>query len=67
VAPFPFQRGRKVFNGATICNFSFPHFNPIRVISPKNVNVNAKEKEKKRKQGEAQKSFLRECRAYSEK
>jgi hypothetical protein len=24
-------------------------------------------KEKKRKQGEAQKSFLRECRAYSEK
>jgi hypothetical protein len=36
------------------------------VISPKNVNVNAKEK-RKRKQGEAQKSFLRECRAYSEK
>jgi hypothetical protein len=24
-------------------------------------------REKKRKQGEAQKSFLRECRAYSEK
>jgi hypothetical protein len=36
------------------------------LISPKNVNVNAKGK-KKRKQGEAQKSFLRECRAYSEK
>jgi hypothetical protein len=36
------------------------------VISPKNVNVNAKEK-RKRKQGEAQKSFLRECRAYNEK
>jgi hypothetical protein len=40
----------------------------MRVISPKNVNVNAKKKkEKKRKQEEAQKSFLRECRAYSEK
>jgi hypothetical protein len=38
----------------------------MRVISPKNVNVNVKEKRKK-KQGEAQKSFLRECRAYSEK
>jgi hypothetical protein len=45
--PFPFQRGRKVFNGATACNFSFPYFNSIRVISPKDVNVNAKEKEKK--------------------
>jgi hypothetical protein len=38
----------------------------MRVIPPKNVNVNAKGK-KKRKQEEAQKSFLRECRAYSEK
>jgi hypothetical protein len=37
----------------------------MRVISPKNVNVNAKKK--KGKQEEAQKSFLRECRAYSEK
>jgi hypothetical protein len=34
----------------------------MRVISPKNVNVNAKKK-KKGKQEEAQKSFLRECRA----
>jgi hypothetical protein len=70
--PFPFQRGRKVFNGATTCNFSFPYFNSIRVISPKNVNVKAENapssaKRKKREQGEAQKSFLRECRAYSEK
>jgi hypothetical protein len=39
----------------------------MRVISPKNVNVNATGKKKKRKQEEAQKSFLRECRAYSEK
>jgi hypothetical protein len=23
MAPFPFQRGRKVFNGAIVCNFSF--------------------------------------------
>jgi hypothetical protein len=50
--PFPFQRGRKVFNGATTCNFSF--FNFIRAISPKDVNVkaenaplSAKAKEKK--------------------
>jgi hypothetical protein len=39
---------------------------------PKNVNIKAENapssaKRKKRKQGEAQKSFLRECRAYSEK
>jgi hypothetical protein len=52
--PFPFQRGRKVFNGATSCNFSFSYFNSIRAISPKDVNVkaenapsSAKEKEKK--------------------
>jgi predicted transcriptional regulator len=51
--PFPFQRGRKVFNGATTCNFS-SYFNSIRAISPKDVNVkaenapsSAKEKEKK--------------------
>jgi hypothetical protein len=48
------QRGRKVFNGATACNFSFLYFNYIRLISPKDVNVkadnapsSAKEKEKK--------------------
>jgi hypothetical protein len=71
--PFPFQRARKVFNGATTCNFSFSYFNSITTISPKDVNVkaenaasSAKEK-RKRKQGEAQKSFLRECRACSEK
>jgi hypothetical protein len=52
--PFPFQSGRKVFNGATTCNFSFPYFNSIRAISPKDVNVkaenapsSAKEREKK--------------------
>jgi hypothetical protein len=52
--PFPFQRGRKVFNGATTCNFSFSYFSSIRAISPKDVNVkaentpsSAKEKEKK--------------------
>ena len=44
------QRGRKVFNGATTCNFSFPYFNSIRVISPKNVNVNAKEKRKENRE-----------------
>jgi hypothetical protein len=54
VAPFSFPKGGKVFNGATTCNFSFPYFNYLRVISPKDVNVkannapsSAKEKEKK--------------------
>jgi hypothetical protein len=36
------------------------------VISPKKCKCKIP-REKKRKQGEAQKSFLRECRAYSEK
>jgi hypothetical protein len=36
------------------------------VISPKKCKCKCKSK-KKRKQGEAQKLFLRECRAYSEK
>jgi hypothetical protein len=44
--PFPFQRGRKVFNGAITCNFLY--FNPMRVISPKNVNVNAKKRKEKK-------------------
>jgi hypothetical protein len=38
----------------------------MRVISPKKCKCKCKGK-KKRKQGEAQKSFLRECRAYNEK
>jgi hypothetical protein len=38
----------------------------MRVISPKKCKCKGKGK-KERKQGEAQKSFLRECRAYSEK
>ena len=72
MAPFSFPKGRKVFNEATTCNFSLPYFNSIRAISPKNVNVKdenapSSAKRKKRKQGKAQKSFLRECRAYSEK
>jgi hypothetical protein len=52
--PFPFQRGRKVFNGAIACNSSFSYFSSIRAISPKDVNVkaenapsSAKKKEKK--------------------
>jgi hypothetical protein len=51
--PFPFQRGRKVFNGAIAFNFSF-YFSSIKAISPKDVNVkaenapsSAKKKEKK--------------------
>jgi hypothetical protein len=59
--PFPFQRGRKVFNGATTCNFSFPYFNSIRAISPKNVNVKAEnapssaKKKKEKKTGRSSK------------
>jgi hypothetical protein len=41
MAPFSFPKGRKVFNGAIACNFSFSHFNSIRAISPKDVNVKA--------------------------
>jgi hypothetical protein len=61
MAPFSFPKGRKVFNGATTCNFSFPYFNSIRVISPKNVNVkaddapsSAMEKEKKKLKSRSQ-------------
>jgi hypothetical protein len=38
---FPFQRGRKVFNRAIACNFSFSYFSSIRAKSPKGVNVKA--------------------------
>jgi hypothetical protein len=34
MVPFSFQEGRKVFNGAITCNFSFL-FSPMRVESPK--------------------------------
>jgi hypothetical protein len=99
MAPFSFLKGRKVFNGAIACNFSFSYFSSTRAISPKNVNVkaehapsSAKRKEKTGRSSKdvpkgmqsttklqkavpkgaqckfsAQKSFLRECRAYSEK
>jgi hypothetical protein len=48
--PFPFQRGRNVFNGATTCNFSFSFFNFIRAISPKDVNVKAGGKRKENRE-----------------
>jgi hypothetical protein len=40
--PFPFQRGRKVFNGAATCNF--PYFNSMRVISPQKCKCKGKKK-----------------------
>jgi hypothetical protein len=46
--------------------FFFPYFGSIKVISPKKCKCKMP-REKKRKQGEAQKSFLREHRAYNEK
>jgi hypothetical protein len=39
MAPFPFQRGRKVFNGAIACNFSFSYISSTRAVSPEDVNV----------------------------
>jgi hypothetical protein len=36
MVPFSFQEGRKVFNGAIACNFSFL-FSPTRAKSPKDV------------------------------
>jgi hypothetical protein len=38
MAPFSFQEGRKVFNGAITCNFSFL-FSPTRAKSPKRCNM----------------------------
>jgi hypothetical protein len=76
MAPFSFQEGRNVFNGAIACKFSFL-FIPTRGKSPKDVicKIRActieckkknREKLKKRPQGDAEhdedakKSFLRE-------
>jgi hypothetical protein len=99
MAPFSFLKGRKVFNGAIACNFSFSYISSTRAISPKDVNVktehapsSAKRKGKTGRSSKdvpkgmqsttklqkavpkgaqrkfsAQKSFLRKCRAYSEK
>jgi hypothetical protein len=39
MAPFSFLKGRKVFNGAITCNFSFSYFSSTRAKSPKYVNV----------------------------
>jgi hypothetical protein len=67
MAPFSFLKGRKVFNGAIACNFSFSYFSSTRAISPKNVNVKAEHApssaKRKEKQGEARKTSLRGCRA----
>jgi hypothetical protein len=39
MAHFSFPKGRKVFNGAIACNFSFFLFSSTRAKSPKYVNV----------------------------
>jgi hypothetical protein len=39
MAPFSFQRGRKVFNGAIACNFPFSYIGSTRAVSPEGVNV----------------------------
>jgi hypothetical protein len=76
MAPFSFQEGRKVFNGAITCNLSFL-FSPTGDKSPKDVickiltcTIECKEKNreklKRRPQGDAEhdeaakKSFLKE-------
>jgi hypothetical protein len=39
MAPFSFPKGRKVFNGAIACNFSFSYISSTRAVSPEDVNV----------------------------
>jgi hypothetical protein len=39
MAPFFFSKGRKVFNGAIACNFSFSYISSTRAVSPEDVNV----------------------------
>jgi hypothetical protein len=64
MTPFSFQEGRKIFNGAIACNFSFL-FSPTRAKSPKDVYVKSepapssarkknREKLKRRPQGDAE-------------
>jgi hypothetical protein len=67
MASFSFPKGRKVFNGAIVCNFFFSYSAPLEQYPPKYVNVKSEHApssaEKKKKQGETQKSSLRGCRA----
>jgi hypothetical protein len=65
MAPFSFQEGRKVFNGAIVCNFHSYLAHAIQgPKSPKDVicNIRTCTIECKRKQGKAQKTSLRGCR-----
>jgi hypothetical protein len=41
MAHFSFLKGRKVFNGAIACNFSFSYISSTRAVSPEDVNVKA--------------------------
>jgi hypothetical protein len=50
MVPFSFQEGRKVFNGAIVCNFSFL-FSPMRTMECKKKN---REKLERRPQGDAE-------------
>jgi hypothetical protein len=70
--PFPFQRGRKVFNGATACNLPFSDFSSIRAISPKDVNVKAENapssaKKKEKKTGRSSKVFPKGMQSLQQK
>jgi hypothetical protein len=65
MAPFSFQEGRKVFNRAIVCNFYFL-FNPMQYKGqiPHMYNVTSEfAPSSARDHGEAQKSYLRGCRA----
>jgi hypothetical protein len=67
MAPFSFQEGRNVFNGAIVCNFLFL-FSSMQYKGqnpPKNVTCNIRTCtiECKREQGKAQNTSLRGCRA----
>jgi hypothetical protein len=70
MAPFSFQEGRKVFNGAIVCNFHSCLAYAIQgPKSPKNVTCNIRifSIECKREQGKAQKTSLRGYRAITSK
>jgi hypothetical protein len=65
MAPFSFQKGRKVFNGAIVCNFHFL-FIPMQYkgqIPPKNVtcNIRIRTIECKKNMEKLKKSSLRGC------
>jgi hypothetical protein len=67
MAPFSFQEGRNVFNGAIVCNFHFFSLDlcNTRARFPQKCNMQYQNPHHRvqREQGKAQKTSLRGCRA----